>query len=310
MIDNSILFRGNWATLIIPWNSDNTIDSVSLREEIQILIDSKVDGIYSCGTAGEFHLLYEHEFFHINEILSEECIRNNFPFQIGVSHYNPYQSLERINVIKKLKPTAIQLIAPDWWYSSVDLVIRFLNEVAIKTNHTIPLVLYNPPHAKKVYSIEEIAQIKKIVPMLKGIKVLGGNIQWYKNMNTLLGNTDLSVFIPGHTVATGIKQGAHGAYSNVCCINPTMTQQWTNAIMQSKWKYTLDIEQRLQMFMKQAITPFIDRGIPNYIMDRIMAVIGNWGPIKEIPRWPYQGISKKEILDIRNIAKDIIPEFL
>jgi 4-hydroxy-tetrahydrodipicolinate synthase len=51
----SAQFRGNWATLLTAWNSDDSLDLARVAVEIDPLIRMRVDGIYSNGTAGEFH---------------------------------------------------------------------------------------------------------------------------------------------------------------------------------------------------------------------------------------------------------------
>ena len=47
--------RGNWATLLIPVNNDDSINYNNLGEEIDALIAMQVNGIYSNGTDGEFY---------------------------------------------------------------------------------------------------------------------------------------------------------------------------------------------------------------------------------------------------------------
>jgi dihydrodipicolinate synthase/N-acetylneuraminate lyase len=45
---------GTWATLLLPINLHDSVDYIRLGKEIDVLIASGVDGIYSNGTAGEF----------------------------------------------------------------------------------------------------------------------------------------------------------------------------------------------------------------------------------------------------------------
>lgn len=54
--------RGNWATLLLAWNRDESLDIQRVADEIDVLIAMQVDGIYANGTAGEFHTLNEMEF--------------------------------------------------------------------------------------------------------------------------------------------------------------------------------------------------------------------------------------------------------
>ncbi len=72
--------RGNWATLLLSWNTDDTLDLARVTEEIDILIGFGVDGIYANGTAGEFHTLTENEFDGVAALLSERCQRAGMPF--------------------------------------------------------------------------------------------------------------------------------------------------------------------------------------------------------------------------------------
>ena len=57
--------KGNWGTLLLPINNDDSIDYVRLADEIDYFISAKLDGIYSNGTAGEFHNQTEDEFYKI-----------------------------------------------------------------------------------------------------------------------------------------------------------------------------------------------------------------------------------------------------
>src|SRR4051812_6546903 len=88
--------KGNWATLLLPINSDDSIDYSKLSDEIDYLIAAGVDGIYSNGTAGEFHNQTEAEFDKVNQLLSEKCLSASMRFQVGASHPSPIISLERV----------------------------------------------------------------------------------------------------------------------------------------------------------------------------------------------------------------------
>ena len=78
--------RGNWATLLSAWNDDDALDLGRIEAEIEALCAARVDGIYSHGTAGEFHCQTEAEFDAIAELLARRCNAAGMPFQIGGSH--------------------------------------------------------------------------------------------------------------------------------------------------------------------------------------------------------------------------------
>jgi 4-hydroxy-tetrahydrodipicolinate synthase len=297
---------GNWGTLLLPLNSDGSIDYVLLGEEIDTMIAMKVNGIYSNGTAGEFYNQTGAEFDNINQLLAEKCTSAGMLFQVGCSHMSPKISMERLERSIAWQPGAIQVILPDWFPPTMTEIIHFL-KVMQETAGEIGLVLYNPPHAKKRMTAEDFLQIKNAGVSLVGCKVAGGDENWYRQMRESV--PELSVFIPGHHLATGIKSGAQGAYSNVACINPLAAQQWYECML-TDMDEALKLEMRIQQFIQDHIVPFIQvAGFANQAVDKLMAAAGGWTKISPRLRWPYQWISEEEVSRIRKIGIKQLPEF-
>lgn len=299
--------RGNWATLICPWNDDQSLDSHHLAEEIEAMIGFGVDGIYSNGTAGEFHTQSEQEFDTISGILAMRCNASGTPFQIGVSHPVAQTMLARVERIIELAPSAIQIILPDWFPLTNEEAIEFLKRIADAARGT-GLVLYNPPHAKRRLTPGDLAILADAVPELVGVKVPGGGDEWYQEMQSLFQR--LSVFIPGHMLASGFEKGAHGAYSNVACLHPAAAQRWWEQ-MQTNLPAALELESRIRQFMDNHIVPFItEQKFCNAACDRLMAHIGGWAEIGLLMRWPYRSIPACQIPRLREIARTLLPEFI
>ena len=171
---NATAIVGNWATLLLPLNEDDSIDYSLLAEEIDLMIAFGVNGIYSNGTAGEFYNQTEEEFDKVSELLASKCEAAALPFQIGCSHMSPKISLERLKRAVALQPGAIQVILPDWFPPSMNEIIQFLERMATVAN-PIGLVLYNPPHSKIKLRPEDFAIIENVGIPLVGCKLPGGN---------------------------------------------------------------------------------------------------------------------------------------
>ena len=301
--------HGNWATLLLATDRSGKIDWSRQADEIDVLIDSRPNGIYSNGTAGEFYSQNMDEFLKLNTLLSEKCEAAGVPYQIGASHPSAQESLERLRAIRHLHPGAVQVILPDWFPCGNTAALNFLTVMAAEAGD-IPLVLYNPPHAKRVLKPEVWAVLKKEVPSIIGVKVFDNNCspEWYREMNAF--DEGISVFIPGHHLATGVLNGAHGAYSNVACINPVAAQKWYD-IMRTDMEAALEIEGRIRAFMEECIDPFIVRdGYPNHACDRFLACVGGWADVGATLRWPYPSIPESYIEGVRKRGHDIIPEFI
>jgi 4-hydroxy-tetrahydrodipicolinate synthase len=303
---NATEIIGNWATLLLPLNEDDSIDYSLLAVEIDLMIAFGVNGIYSNGTAGEFYNQTEEEFDRISELLATKCNVAGIPFQIGCSHMSPQISLERLRRVVALQPGAIQVILPDWFPPSMDEIIQFLERMAVVAN-PIGLVLYNPPHSKIKLRPQDFANIKKAGISLVGCKMPGGDEAWYEAMKNSAPH--ISTFIPGHHLATGISLGAHGAYSNVACLHPGVAQQWYEQ-MKGDMKAALELEKRIQLFMNKFIVPYIqERKYSNQAVDKFLAVVGGWMPITARLRWPYNWIDANEVENIRAACQQLLPEF-
>jgi 4-hydroxy-tetrahydrodipicolinate synthase len=297
---------GNWATLLLPIDKDEKINYKKLEQEIDILIGMGVNGIYSNGTAGEFYNQTEEEFDTISSILAGKCNAAGMPFQLGCNHMSPALTLERLRRVIALRPGAVQVILPDWFPPVMEEIIDFLKRI-IELAGPIGIILYNPPHAKRKLQPGDFDQIRQAGVQLTGCKLAGGDKDWYSEMKKYM--PDLSLFIPGHQLATGIALGAHGAYSNVACLHPGAAQRWY-WLMKEDMESALELQSRIQLFMNDCIVPFIrDKKYSNQAVDKFMAAVGGWTEIEPRLRWPYRWINENEIKQTRQIAKKIIPEF-
>ena len=139
--------RGTWASVMLPLGTNDEILWDRLEEEVSYLLESGVDGIYTSGTAGEFYAIDEKEYLQLNHMVVNLCEAVNKPCQLGASHMSGQISIDRIRSAAALGPSAIQVILPDWFPLSDDEVLDSMKRFASVAG-SVPLVLYNPPHAK------------------------------------------------------------------------------------------------------------------------------------------------------------------
>lgn len=297
--------QGNWGTLLLPIRSDDSIDWPILSDEIDLLIEAGVDGIYSNGTAGEFYNQTEDEFDRISLLLADKCRKAGMAFQIGASHMSPTISLERLRRTRALTPTAFQVVLPDWFPVSEPEMIDFLGRMGEEAA-PIGLVLYNPPHAKRVLSPEELIRVLGAVPRVAGAKVADGDEDWYRRMAEAMDRW--SVFVPGHHLATGFSRGAAGAYSNVACLSPRGAQRWFR-MMETDLSAALELESRIRRFMDDYAAPYIVRkGFMNGAVDKLLCAAGAWSGFGCRMRWPYRSISEEDAAALGAAARSSLPE--
>jgi dihydrodipicolinate synthase/N-acetylneuraminate lyase len=299
------MLRGNWATLLLPINADDSIDFARLDAELAYLARARLDGIYSNGTAGEFHNQTEAEFDRIQEMLGARCRETATPFVVGACHTDPSVSLGRIRRAATLRPRAIQVILPDWVPLTDAEAADFLT-LANEAASGVPLVLYNPPHAKRVLSPAALGALLRRCGV-GAAKIGDGDGAWYAQAREHL--QGIAIFVPGHHLATGVKERiAAGAFSNVACLSPTGAQRWTDR-MAEDIDACLDIERRIRGFIDAHIAPFgREQRYSNAALDKLLAAIGGWAPIGTRLRRPYRFIDESEAARLRPIAQAVIPE--
>src|ERR1700722_5444961 len=136
--------RGTWAPVLLPLTPDEAIDFGLLRDELAVLTGAGLDGIYTNGTASEFHCLEEDEYDRITDIVAQACRQAGVACQLGASQMSGQASLRRIRVAAACDPAAIQVILPDWCPLSADEVLASIDRMAREAGGG-PLVLYHPP---------------------------------------------------------------------------------------------------------------------------------------------------------------------
>jgi dihydrodipicolinate synthase/N-acetylneuraminate lyase len=296
--------RGTWATVLLPLADDDSIDFGRLGQELAVLVGTRLEGIYTNGTAGEFHAIDEDEYDRITGLVADRCTAAGVPFQLGASHMSGQVSLGRIRRSAGYGPAAIQVILPDWCPLSADEVLFAIDRMA-HAAAGVPLVLYNPPHAKTQLSPALFGRLAAEVPQLIGIKVAGGDPLWYAEMRAASGN--LAIFVAGHHLASGLRQGAAGAYSNVACLTPGGAASWYQTMLTDPAE-ALALERALAGFLDRHIAPLQRAGYSNPALDKALAAAGGWAPIGTRTRWPYRWVPEDVASALGRAARAALPE--
>ncbi|GHJ37035.1 dihydrodipicolinate synthase family protein [Streptomyces sp. TS71-3] len=295
---------GVWATLLLPVEGRDAIAWDRLDGQLDALLASGVDGVYAHGTAGEFHTLDEAGFDRVNTVLAGRCEAAGLPYQIGASHPAAPVMLGRIRRAARLRPGALQVILPDWVPLNDDEVVRFVAGAA-EAAGDVPLVLYNPPHAKTAVRPALLGRVAREVPGLIGVKVAGGDDAWYAAMAEAAPR--LSVFVPGHLLASGLARGAHGSYSNVAALSPRGAVAWYR-LMRTDPAAAADVERRIAEFFALHIAPLQARGLSNPALDKFLAAVGGWADIGVTLRWPASSAPAEAVAPARADAHRLLPE--
>ncbi len=295
--------RGTWGTVLLPIRPDQRVDFDLLDNELEALLKVGLAGVYTCGTAGEFHTLEEDEFDGLSEVVARKSKQAGVAFQIGASHMSGQICLSRVRRARALAPAAIQVVLPDWLPLSSVEVHRAV-ELMVATADPVPVVLYNPRHAKTVCSAEQLASLANELPGLVGVKV-GGDDAFYSHLRSAAPR--LSVFAPGHELAHARHLGAVGSYSNVACLAPSGALRWETQMDEDPTGADA-LGERILAFFGQHILPLRSMGYSDTALDKTLAAIGGWAPIGTRVRWPYSSVPDEVAKEMAPLARAALPE--
>ncbi|MGP1394182.1 MAG: dihydrodipicolinate synthase family protein [Inquilinaceae bacterium] len=297
--------RGVWATVLLDVTPDGDIRLDAINRQVTAFARAGMDGVYCNGTASEFHCQTDIQFRQVAEATMAAARAAGLPVQIGASHPLAQGSLARICDAAALGPDAIQITLPDWTPIDRATAIRFLSACA-EAAGGCPLVLYNPPHSRTVLTPDDLRAVVDAVPRLIGLKSGGGQPSWYRAMAAVFDR--LSVFVPGHRYASGRAQGAHGAYSNMACLDPAGAVRWARLSTEDPGS-AAEVETRIDRFMAAAIHPLLAAGFPGYAIDKAMAAAGGWAGLTPRLLWPHRGVPDDAVARIAVAAIEHLPDF-
>lgn len=135
-----------------------------------------------------------------------------------------------------------------------------------------------------------LARAAAATPSLIGVKMGGGDEDWYTAMTESVG--DLSIFVPGHLLATGIARGAVAWYRQMT-VDP---------------EEALDLEARIGEFFRRHIAPLQAAGLSNPALDKFLATVGGWAGIGVTLRWPASSAPESAVGPARADAHRLLPE--
>lgn len=299
----SDLLKGTWSTLLLPLNETGEIQWEKIDLQLEALAEAEVDGVYFNGTACEFFTQSHEEFLRLARTTATFCESKGIPFQIGASHAHAAESLRRIEQTRELNPGAFQVILPEWTPLNWEEILRFLKRMSAAAG-PIPLVIYNPPNARKVLTPSEWYQLVSTIDGIIGIKVLGGDATWHTEMRPAA--DQLSVFVAGIHLASGIIQGcASGSYSNLACLSPPGAVRWGRRISSNPQEALLQ-EVEIRKVFGTAMAPFRGK-FSNTALDKALAAAGGWAGLSPILRWPLLSISSSDVQQLSTQFREGLP---
>jgi 4-hydroxy-tetrahydrodipicolinate synthase len=217
---NTVDLKGVIPPVITPFKEENEdIDESALREQVRFLIESGVDGVFSCGTSGEFFALTSMERQKVNSIVVDAA-NGKVPVLVGTGASSTRETLELTRHARDIGADFAVIVVPYFTRPTENGILRHYNTIA--TTVEIPIAVYNIPGRVGVnvdpMLAARIAEIRGVVAM----KDSSGNMVQFSELLCDLKNR-ISIFQgEDQLMFESLVLGAEGVIPAVANVAPKL----------------------------------------------------------------------------------------
>ncbi|MCM8767914.1 MAG: dihydrodipicolinate synthase family protein [Candidatus Omnitrophica bacterium] len=157
-------FYGVYAALLTPFDQDGNLSEKRLKDLVKFLISKGINGLYVCGSTGEFPLMNIEERKRVAEIVKEE-VGDKIRIIVHVGALSARDTIKLAQHSEKIKVDAISLVPPFYYNFSFEEIFNFYKEIASSTS--LPIFFYYIPQTTGVLlenqQIIKLGEIKNII---------------------------------------------------------------------------------------------------------------------------------------------------
>ncbi len=297
--------RGVWAAIPVPWNADGSVDRGAMRALVGRYRDFRVDGVYSTGTDGEFHVLELGDFRAVQEAFASAVDDVGIPAQAGASWINERGIHERIAIARDLGFRCVQTTVP-FWMPINDLEARDFFAGLTDRFPDVGIVSYNTSRSGHQLTPAEMRDVVDRGSTLIGAKHEGTDDALMEAAALV---PEMRQFAVDGGILPGVLYGATGMYSFIVNVSPSWTMEfWRNAV-DGDWEEAARKKQRLNTFL-----PAFEAALGSHVTawpSQGKAAI-RAGLFPDMPlgvRSPYRAATEADVARVRTLIETQFPEF-
>ena len=202
--------RGVIVPILTPLNSDESVDTSSMRRLVNYLLDNGAHGIWVSGTTGEFANLTNKQRLISVETVADE-VAGRVPIIGNISCPSTQLSLELALAVQEMALDGIAVTPPYYYNNAQDELLDHYRYIGDRSG--LPLWVYNiPPTVKTIVEPNTIATLAAEGAVV-GVKDSSGSGEPFAQLNVLCeqGNLNLLRFLGTVSrITTSTALGADG----------------------------------------------------------------------------------------------------
>lgn len=218
--------EGALVALATPFESDDSVNTTTLKLMIDFLIERGVDGIFAASTVGEF-VHHSPRLRHTLISTTVEFADGRVPVLGGATDMSPARVIEHCREIRRAG-ASFATIAPPYYYGlSQEDILAFYRTVADSID--IPFVLYHIPQCSNRMTVETMLAV---VRTCGAVALKNSNTDVIEMLALLdgLAGTGVPYLVgPDELLLTGLVHGAGGSMSGLTGVVPEAVRRLIDA---------------------------------------------------------------------------------
>ncbi|NLY04848.1 dihydrodipicolinate synthase family protein [Candidatus Sordicultor fermentans] len=280
--------------ILTLFNEDYSVDYEGMEALLDFLMDAKVNGVYVCGTTGEFPLLALEERKKIAETVVNH-VKGKITVYVHIGSITTGDAVALAKHAYACGADGIGALSPYYYSYSEDELFRYFSKIANSLPQDFPVYLYNiPQRTGNRIDLSLFVKLVENCPNIVGIKDSSGSLTTV--MEYLLAFREKDVMIiegADEQLLSGLSAGCKGSISGNANVFPELfTKLWKefkeNRLEEAR-ETQLDIAKIVNV-LKYGNIPLLKyalklRGIGNGICREAFSTVSSNETVEGIINW-------------------------
>ena len=283
------------------FNEDGSFNEENYRKNIDKICETKVTGIMTMGTTGEFFNVSFEEYKQLVDILIDE-VSSRVKILVGASGVNINESVRRTKYAEKKGADAVINVVPFYQPLNQNEVLKYFTELSNRCKD-IGIVAYNNHITTKITILSETYKKLSKIKNFIGSKEITTDIFYYMSIKNAA--PDLKLLPADGLIVPAAMLGCDGFFSSIVFMNPKFQNDIYKHCRDKNWDKALEMQYKIVEFIDKIVTPLRKK----YSEISLAKALVNAGGFLYVgfPRTPYIPVSHEEQKKLRKDLEKICP---
>ncbi|MBT8299653.1 MAG: dihydrodipicolinate synthase family protein [Maribacter sp.] len=286
-----VQWEGVMPAVTTKFNTDDTLDLIMFRKNIEAQIEAGVSGIILGGTLGEASTLTDDE----KRILIQEAVaivEDKIPVIINIAEQSTSNAILAAQRAKDYGASGLMILPPMRYKATDNETVVYFKSIAKSTD--LPIMIYNNPVDYKIeVTLDMFDELLEDCNNIEAVKESTRDISNITRIRNRFGNR-LKVLCGVDTLALeSILMGADGWVAGLVCAFPAETVAIYELVKADRVAQAIEIYRWFMPLLELDISPQL---VQNIKLAEVGTGIGT--EIVRAPRLPLRGEERKRVLKI------------